>query len=400
MFCNPFQLRSYVVPSSAMLLVLNTIAYAQTPPVFDESGDETVPPSTAVQTPLPSPMERPVATLPGQDDGTTVVTIQNSPTEDATPPALPIGQEPVSQNEINQRQQPAQTAPQTQVGDFPIIGATELLQSLNELDRPLTPEEITAYGAALQSQFPMTPEMILDYRRRLDESQRAAATPPSGRFPNALTDSAHITLSASQRPEVLLTGPDTVSVMAFYDSSGAAWPIASYVIGKPSSFQVYAMQEGSNQLAVTPLIPHGFSNIIVSLVGESRPLVFEVRTNALNTHYRRDFTVEGNGPNAVPHPVTASAAEPRVRASNDIMMAFATGTDIPGDAVRLSTDTPAVRAWRYDGFIYLQSRETIISPPASQILTAAGHITAYRIRPTAVALISTGGIVSRVRISQ
>lgn len=400
MFRNSFPTRSTALSFTALLVALGTLAQAQTTPLLDETGDETVPPSTAVQTPLPVPDQRPVATLPGQDGDTTVVTIQNNPTETASPPALPTGSEPVSQNEVNQRQQPAQAAPQTEVGDFPIIGATELLQSLDELDRPLTPEEITAFGAALQSQFPMTPEMIRDYRRRLDESQRAAATPPSGRFPNALTDSAHITLDASQRPEVLLTGPDTVSVMAFYDSSGAAWPIASYVIGKPSSFQVYAMQEGSNQLAVTPLIPHGFSNIIVSLVGESRPLVFEVRTNALNTHYRRDFTIEGTGPNAVTRPVVAAATEPRVRASNNLMMAFATGTDIPGNAVRLATDNPSVRAWRYDGAVYLQSLETVISPPASQILTAAGQITAYKIRPTAVALISVGGVVSKVRIAQ
>lgn len=339
-----------------------------------------------------------MATLPGQNSDTTVVTIQNGGQQ--SPPALPTGRDPVSQNELNQQRQPTRAPAQTPVGDFPIIGATELLESLDELDRPLTPEEITAYGAALQSQFPLTPEMILDYRRRLDESQKAAATPPSGRFPNAITDAAHISLGPAQRPEVLLTGPDTVSVMAFYDRSGAAWPIASYVIGKPSSFQVYAMQEGSNQLAVTPLVPHGFSNIIVSLVGESRPLVFDVRTNSLNTHYRRDVTVDGLGPNAEERPVSVSAREPRVRASNSIMMAFATGTDIPGTAVRLGTDNPAVRAWSYDGALYLQSRETVISPPATQILTAAGQIKAYKIRPTAIALISVNGVVSKVRIAQ
>jgi intracellular multiplication protein IcmK len=222
---------------------------------------------------------------------------------------LSTGSEPLTQNEINQRQQPESPQPQTPPGDFPIVGAIELLESLDDLDRPLTPEEITAYGAALQSQFPMTPEMIRDYRRRVDESQRAAATPPSGQFPNAITDAKRISLGAAQEPEVLLTGPDTVSAMAFYDQTGSAWPIASYVIGRPSNFQVYAMQEGSNQLAVTPLVPHGFSNIIVSLVGESRPLVFEVRPNAPNTHYRRDFTVHRRGPNAPPVPLHSARSD-------------------------------------------------------------------------------------------
>ena len=364
----------------------------------DANGDETVPIGTEVQTPLPQVTIRPAATLPDADNGRTVVTIDNG--GEQPPSQQTTGSEPLTQNEINQRLQPDQQQQVTPTVDFPIVGAQDLLQSLDDLDRPLTPEEITAYGAAIQSQFPMTPEMIRDYRRRVDESQKAAATPPSGQFPKPITDAKRLTLDSAQEPEVLLTGPDTVSVMAFYDRTGAAWPIASYVIGKPKSFQVYAMQEGSNQLAVTPLVPHGFSNIVVSLVGESRPLVFDVRTNSLNTHYRRDFTVHGLGPNAASKPLQTRQSEPVARASNDVMMAFATGADIPGNAVRLSTDNPSVKAWSYDGAIYLQSADAIISPPASRILTGPGQVKAYRIRPTSVALISSNGRVSKVRISQ
>lgn len=395
---RPRKRLSSAVAATLALQLMATAVPAQE--VFiDENGNETVPPSDIVQTPLPRPTTRPTATLPGQSDGTTTVTIESG--GQTTPQdGLPTGAEPLSQNEINQRLQPAEQPPQTATGDFPIVGATELLQSLDELDRPLTPEEITAYGAAIQSQFPMTPEMIRDFRRRVDESQKAAATPPSGQFPNPLTDTTRISLAANQAPSILLTGPDTVSVMAFYDRTGEAWPIASYIIGKPGSFQVYAMQEGSNQLAVTPLVPHGFSNIIVSLVGESRPLVFDVRTNSLNTHYRRDFVVHGLGPNATTGPMQSGSNEPVARASNDVMMAFATGTDIPGNAVRLRTDNPAVRAWRYDGAVYLRSAETIISPPASRILTGPGQVKAYRIRPTSVALISSNGRVSKVRIAE
>lgn len=108
----------------------------------------------------------------------------------------------------------------------------------------------------------------------------------------------------------MLTGPNTVSVMAFYDQTGAAWPIASYVICRPSSFQAYVMQDGSNQRAVTPLLPHGISNSTVSFVGESRPLVFEVRTNALNTDYRRDFTIHGRGSHAASVPLQTGQSEP------------------------------------------------------------------------------------------
>lgn len=382
-----------LIPLGAALII-PIVAYAQSVTI-DANGNETVPAPTQVQRPLPPPDTRPTATLPLATE-----TVQTSDNQ------LPLADrdvgsgEPQTQNQINQRRQGNQPDRQTPVSDIPIVGARGLLQSLDELDQPLTPEEITAYGAAIQSQFPMNPDMIRDFRRRIDENQKAAATPPSGQFPNAISDAKRISLASAQQPEILLTGPDTVSVMAFYDRTGAAWPIASYVIGKPRSFQVYAMQEGSNQLAVTPLVPHGFSNIVVSLVGEDRPLVFDVRTNSLNTHYRRDFTVNGLGPNAKQDPIGDTSTKTAARASDSIMMAFVTATDIPGTAIRLKTDDRAVRAWRYDGAIYLRSEHTIISPPAMKVLAGAGHVKAYKIRPTSVALLSINGRVSKVRIEQ
>ncbi|WP_299593148.1 hypothetical protein, partial [uncultured Tateyamaria sp.] len=132
-----------------LIIALNLTHQAQAQQVqLDASGDETVSPGNEVQTPLPQPTNRPTATLPGQGDGTTVVNIENGGNQVPAQQDLPTGTEPLTQNEINQRLQPDQPQqPQTLTGDFPIVGAQELLQSLDDLDRPLTPEEITAYGA-------------------------------------------------------------------------------------------------------------------------------------------------------------------------------------------------------------------------------------------------------------
>ncbi len=188
--------------------------------------------------------------------------------------------------------QAAQRQPR-QAPNVPIIGARRLMQSLSELDRPLTPEEITAYGATVQSLMPMSPEIIRDYRRRVDESQKAAAMPPSGFRARPISDSVRMSLKSNQALQTLYTTPNTVSVMAFYDRTGKAWPIASFVVGRADSFQVYALQEGSNQIAVTPLVTHGYSNLIISLVEEDRPIVINLETSDTKTHFRRDITVEG-----------------------------------------------------------------------------------------------------------
>ena len=208
-----------------------------------------------------------------------------------------------------------------------ILGAQGLLNSLADLDRPLSPEEITAYGAALQQQFPLTPALIRDYRRRLNANQAAAAAPPTGKRPTALTSTIRVALGTGGKTPEVYTSPGVVSVVSFFDRTGAPWPVASFVVGRDDAFQVYPMQEGSNQLAIAPLVTHGYSNLAVSLVEEDQPLVIDLQTDENRAHYRLDLSVNGLGPSAI-IPTTAPK-QPKMDASDDLMMAFVQGVDIP-----------------------------------------------------------------------
>src|SRR5262249_12733050 len=154
------------------------------------------------------------------------------------------------------------------------------------------------------SQMPMSPELIRDYRRRINESQKAAALPPSGHRPRGVSDAIRVSLSSEQQPITLSTSPGAVSVVAFYDSTGQAWPVASFVVGRGDAFQVYALQQGSNQLAISPKVAHGYTNLAVSLVEEDRPFIINLETSEEQTHMRRDVTINGYGPKAKVSPST------------------------------------------------------------------------------------------------
>ncbi len=277
----------------------------------------------------------------------------------------------------------------------PIIGTTRLLHALSELDRPLSPDETTAYGAALQSLIPMTPEMIRDFRKRLDENQKAASEPPSGKRPRPVSDAIRLSLRPEQAASTIATAPDTASVISFYDRTGQAWPIASFVVGRADMFQVYALQEGSNKLAISALQPHGNSNLIVSLVEESRPIVFHLQTSQSTVLERRDITVEAYGPNAIHNPTTVSV---QATASNSIMMAFVEGTALPKGAVKLNSTDPELEVWDYGGDYYIRSPQTLISPSWRSALSGPGDIHAYRINKTPVVLLSRGGKIVSVRV--
>ncbi|GLU29921.1 DotH/IcmK family type IV secretion protein [Brucella sp. NBRC 12950] len=278
----------------------------------------------------------------------------------------------------------------------PIIGTDRLLQSLDELDKPLSPEVITAYGAAVQSLMPMTPEMIRDYRKRVDDIEKAASEPPSGEQPRLMSDAIRLSLKPDQAVSAISTAPNTVSVISFYDRTGKAWPVASYVVGRADRFQVYALQEGSNKLAISALQSHGYSNLIVSLVEESRPIVLNLKTSQNTALARRDITVEGYGPNAAVNPTTVSA---KVAPSDGVMMAFVQGAGLPKGAVQLRTTDPDTDVWTYSGDYFLRTQDTLVSPSWSSVLTGPGGVHAYRIKKSPVALISRNGTIERVRIS-
>lgn len=273
-----------------------------------------------------------------------------------------------------------------------------LLNSLNDLDRPLTPEEITAYGQSLRDQFPLDPSLIRDYRRRLNESQRAAAAPPNGIRPEPISQSLRVSLDTRGVTPQLDTSPGTVSIISFFDQTGAPWPIASFVVGREDAFQVYAMQEGSNQLAVAPLVVHGYSNLAVSLVSEDQPLVIDLETNEARSHYRLDLSVAGRGPNAIVPAV--QTREAKQNASDELMMAFVQGSDIPKTAQRLSTDDSDVAAWHFNGNLYVRTNQTLQAPSWSATLSGPGGIKAYRLRPAPLVLITRNGQMTKVRISK
>ena len=354
-------------------------------------------------------------TLPGANPGEpttgagevpTVETVPEGGTSGARPSGLPQANAPASaQRALPQGAVPVDpTNPGTNVvqgrppGELPVVGATRLLNSLSELDRPLTPEEITAYAATVQRQIPLRPELIQDFRRRLNDAQRAQAAPPTGFRPNAITDTVRVSLGTGGEPPGVLTSRGTVSVVSFFDRTGAAWPVASYVIGDEDAFQVYPMQEGSNQLSLAPLVPHGYSNLVVSLVGTDQPLVVDVETSETAVHFRRDIVTDGLGPNAKIAPVVAKV--PDSRSSDGIMMAFAQGAPIPPDANELRTDDPDVEAYRLGDKMYVRTNQTLVSPSFESAISGPGGINAYRLRPAPVALISRNGSITRVRISQ
>ena len=321
----------------------------------------------------------------------------------ATPQSIPEG---ATQRPVQQLPPGAVVTSPNAGGDVTVIDppvrrpTRRLLNSLAELDAPLTPEEITAYGEFVRREIPLRPQLILDLKKRRNDVARAQAQPPNGREPVSITDSVRVSLSTMGEAVPLATSQGVVSALSFFDRTGAAWPVAAYVIGDESKFQVYPMQEGSNVLAVSQLVAYGYSNLVVSLVGASQPLTFDLETSDEIVHFRRDVTINANGPNAEIAPVVAKVTEPDMRSSDGLMMAVVQGAPIPPSAIELTTSAADVEAYKIGDNYYIRTSQVLISPSYDAAISGPGGINAYRLKPAPVALITRNGQVENVRISQ
>lgn len=258
--------------------------------------------------------------------------------------------------------------------------------------REVSPDRIEGFNQAVENAFPMTPEMILQYRRIFDEQQRAMLARPQ---PSAMVDAGFVALEPGETPGRLLLSPGIASVIGFYDATGQAWPIDQYVVGSGENFEVVALGEDSNSLVMTPLSRIGWSNLVVRLRDEPKPVVLHVEISEQSAHFRHDVQIARHGPNAEISMASASSQMTVSEAGSRTLLSVLTRTDIPRGAVRVPVANVQAEAWLIGEHLYVRSRHALLSPSWTASLAGPDRIRVYELAPSAMLLFSVDGQVIR-----
>jgi len=257
----------------------------------------------------------------------------------------------------------------------------------------LTPQRIEGFNAAVQRSFPMTPDMVRQYRRIFEEQQRALLERPE---PAAKIDAGMIALEPGEAPGRILIAPGIVSVIGIYDATGQPWPIEEYVIGNGESFQVVNLGENSNNLALTPLTRVGWTNLAIQLVDEPRPIMLRVEVSDSTAHFRHDVQVMRSGPKAVVN--TAVPMRTITEAGSGTLMSFLTRTDIPSAARALPVSGVDAQAWMLGDRLFIRSRHALLSPSWTGSLSGPNQVRVYEMSPSTMLLFSVDGRVIRAAV--
>lgn len=243
-------------------------------------------------------------------------------------------------NTFANSQEPLQLPPQQLSASQDIADKVQLLNDLQ-----FTPQ-----------QYQLVKNLQLEQKRNASSPYTTTSAP--------VTRSIGVTLNPGETPPVLRLSAGMLSTVVFTDSSGNAWNIEKVNLDRNRfndgvSVDGKDTQEGipeTNVLTLEPLDPVAFGNVAVTLKGLNTPVIFMLTVGQKDVDVRVDARLPGRSPDAKAMISTGAMITP-----DDASLSFMDGLP-PEGAIEMTTNDSGVRAWKYGGFIFVRSQNTVIQP--------------------------------------
>lgn len=254
----------------------------------------------------------------------------------------------------------------------------------------ISPEKVEGYNSSLGTSWPMTPEMIRSYKRTSRTMTREMLDRPEPRGESGMT---FLTLEPGELAPTLRLGAGVATALGFYDSTGQPWPVVKAMAGDKTSFDVQTISEDGSSVVVTPMLPYGWSNMIVHLRDQPKPVVVRIEIDDEVVDYRRDVQIMMPGPNAVITPVAPPPeGTPAEREAGDAtLMSAVSGVDMPAEAERVSISGVNATGWVLGKDLYVRSRATLQGPPWIGSMAGPDGVNVYRLPLTPTLRFSVSG---------
>ena len=256
---------------------------------------------------------------------------------------------------------------------------------------PPSPDAQAAFNAMIQQNMPMTPQQVVRLRQLIDESQRAAAIPPTIP-PRPVSSTLMINLAPGATPPAIRLAQGYVSSLVFVDSTGSPWPVASYDIGNPKMTNIQ-WDGKSNVLLIQASSPYGDSDLVIRLAGLATPVTLGLVLGQRVVDYRTDIHVAGIGPNAKDLPMGTGLPN----SANQLLLNVLDGVAPPGSKP-LTVSGGDCLAWLLGDKMYLRTRLTVLSPGWIGRMVSPDGMYAYEIQKSSSVLVSQYGEPVEIKI--
>ena len=233
------------------------------------------------------------------------------------------------------------------------------------------------YVDAVDELLPVAPEDIDSFQEDLEDVRSAV----HDRKPLKVETTADIVaLDPGSEPPAIAVSPGIATVIVFTDATGQPWPLAGFTVGDGAGFdvsQLSAEGKAASSITVAPKRVAGWTNLVIHLKEEARPVILTLTISLERVHYRYDIQVLGEGPLARPT-LGHQLIEPP-RAGDRSMLAFISAVDIPENAQRLDVSgVPNIQAWSDGQTMWVRTPWVLLSPQFEEVMVL-GDIRVYRL---------------------
>lgn len=257
--------------------------------------------------------------------------------------------------------------------------------------KPPTAEEQEAFNALMKQITPLSPQQIIRLHQLIDASQRAASIPATVP-PKPVSTTLMMNLAPGTTPPAIRLAKGYVSALVFVDSTGAPWPIASYINGDPRNSNIQ-WDGKSNVLLIQATMPYGDSDLVVNLTGLMTPLTLELVSGQRVVDYRTDIHVSGIGPNTKVVPT----GTPLPESANQILLSVLDGI-APSGSKLLKIRGGDCQGWLLGDTMYLRTRLTLLSPGWIGRMVSPDGMNAYQLQRSSSILVSQYGQPIELRV--
>lgn len=313
-----------------------------------------------------------------------------------TPPNLP--QTPLAPPSQNNANMPALSSPTpngqgASVGMVPSTTTPTALPGAVSNSGAMTGVNLRdqAFSETSDNLLPLTPDQIRTLHGLFSSTQRAVGE-VAGVPPRPTSTSKIVNLDPGATPPLIRLAAGFVTSLVFLDATGSAWPVDSYDLGDPRSYNIQ-WDRKSNMLMVQAITEYKSGNLAVMLKGLSTPIMLTLLPGQRAVDYRVDLRIPGMGPQATPTIVP----EALPGSSNPVLLDVLNGVPPPGSRT-LKIQGRDCSVWLLSGKMYLRTRLTVLSPGWISTLTSADGMHAYEMQPTPVILASENGKMVKLTI--
>jgi intracellular multiplication protein IcmK len=255
------------------------------------------------------------------------------------------------------------------------------------------PTSSAAFQQLLNQYFPLTPQQIHEFKNAAAEEQKASAMPPGEAPPESSSTIIPVSLKPGGIEPVVRIGQGMISSLVFTDASGSVWPVTSYLVGDPASFNVQ-WDKQSGVLMVQGQKLYSETNIGVMLQGLSVPVMLTLLVGQKNYDYLDYIRVQAY----MSGDISGQQQQP-VPQAPDYLMDILSGVP-PQGAAPVQTTSSDIQVWAYNGDYLMLTQGTLLSPAwtSTASSTPPNVYHAYELPAAPVVILSMNGKIERVTV--